>query len=212
MYKWQHLYLPPLYGILGLKFRFQDFTATFFGGYNGPVRVNPHSAWRWFQLFFAKAVWAAWRIGVPLAVFGVPPAQFWALFVLSEWITGYYLAFNFQVSHVSTECDYPLGATTADTIADEWAVSQIKSSVDYGHGSWTIAFLSGALNYQVTHHLFPGVSQYHYPAIAPIIMGVCAKHGVRYPCLPTFGAAFAAHIAHLRNLGRQGISADVHMG
>lgn len=30
MYKYQHLYLPVLYGVLGLKFRIQDFTDTFF--------------------------------------------------------------------------------------------------------------------------------------------------------------------------------------
>lgn len=36
---------------------------------------------------------------------------------------------------------------------------QVKSCVDYAHDSWAVTFLSGALNYQVTHHLFPGVSQ-----------------------------------------------------
>ena len=30
-----------------------------------------------------------------------------------------------QVSHVSTECDYPLGAEAKDMIEDEWAVSQV---------------------------------------------------------------------------------------
>jgi hypothetical protein len=29
IYKWQYLYLPPLYGILGIKNRFQDFLETF---------------------------------------------------------------------------------------------------------------------------------------------------------------------------------------
>ncbi len=29
MYKYQHIYLPILYGVLGLKFRLQDFTDTF---------------------------------------------------------------------------------------------------------------------------------------------------------------------------------------
>lgn len=60
---------------------------------------------------------------------------------------------------MSTECDYPLGVDKANTISDEWAVSQVKSSVDYSHGNWLTTFLCGALNYQVTHHLFPTVSQ-----------------------------------------------------
>ena len=39
---------------------------------------------------------------------------------------GYFLAFNFQVSHVSTECDYPLGEEERlkqekeGKISDEW--------------------------------------------------------------------------------------------
>ena len=31
-----------------------------------------------------------------------------------------------QVSHVSTECEYPLGAEAKDMIEDEWAVSQVS--------------------------------------------------------------------------------------
>jgi fatty acid desaturase len=212
MYKYQHLYLPPLYGILGLKFRIQDLTDTFFGKSNGPVRVNPISMYRWTEMWLSKIVWVCWRIAVPLKLFDISITQYALLFLLSEWITGYFLAFNFQVSHVSTECEYPLGEKNADAINDEWAVSQIKSSVDYGHGSWLTAFFSGALNYQVTHHLYPGVSQYHYPAIAPIIKKTCAEFNVEYKCLPNFFSAFYAHIKHLKNMGMKGIPAEVHMG
>ncbi|CAM9122099.1 unnamed protein product [Sphacelaria rigidula] len=214
VYRYQHLYLPPLYGILGLKFRIQDLTDTFFGKTNGPVRVNPISYYRWTEMWTAKVFWAAWRLASPFLFFeGVgTPALFVTLFVISEWFTGWYLAFNFQVSHVSTECDYPLGAEPKDMIEDEWAVSQVKSCVDYCHDNSMVAFLSGALNYQVTHHLFPGVSQYHYPAIAPIIKEVCKKYGVNYIHLDTFWEAMSAHIRHLKNMGQQGIPAEVHMG
>lgn len=34
-----------------------------------------------------------------------------------------------QVSHVSTECDYPLGAEAKDMVEDEWAVSQVRVRV-----------------------------------------------------------------------------------
>jgi hypothetical protein len=124
------------------------------------------------ELVLSKAFWALWRIGIPFYVWGNPTgslAAFWTLFFLGEFITGYYLAFNFQVSHVSTHCDYPIGNKQTPTIADEWAVSQVcggrllspfsiilntcvlqvKSSVDYSHGKWLTTFLCGALNYQV---------------------------------------------------------------
>ena len=38
-----------------------------------------------------------WRIVLPLYFFNISIPQFAALFMVSEWMTGYYLAFNFQV-------------------------------------------------------------------------------------------------------------------
>lgn len=159
IYKFQHIYLPPLYGVLGLKFRLQDVMETFVSLTNGPVRVNPHSLSAWVQMLGAKAFWAFYRIYIPLTMFNIEASTFWGVFFLAEFMTGWYLAFNFQVSHVSTECDYPLGDQTGPQVNDEWAISQVKTSVDYAHGSPLVAFFSGALNYQVTHHLFPGISQ-----------------------------------------------------
>lgn len=66
----------------------------------------------------------------------------------------------FQVSHVSTVCEYSCGKENlTPNLTGEWAVLQVKSSMDYAHGSWLTTFMTGALNYQITHHLFPCVSQ-----------------------------------------------------
>lgn len=212
IYKFQHLYLPPLYGVLGLKFRVQDIFETFLARTNGPLRVNPHPFSEWVELVASKSFWIFFRIYLPLVVFQVAPSRFWSVFLLAEFVTGWYLAFNFQVSHVSTECDYPCGDEMTPEIADEWAVSQVKSSVDYAHGSFVTTFLAGALNYQVTHHLFPGISQYHYPAIAPIIIEVCKKHNVQYTVLPSFWVALLKHFDHLKIMGKLGKPVSVHMG
>lgn len=95
--------------------------------------------------------------------------------------------------------------------ADEWAKSQVETTLDYGHGSAAAAYLSGALNYQSVHHLFPTVSQYHYPAITPIVMEVARKHGVKFNVVPGFLDAFKAHVAHLRHLGEEGKAAELKM-
>lgn len=166
----------------------------------------------WTELFFTKIFWVTWRLLLPIAVWQLPVSEVLACFFITEFMTGYYLAFNFQVSHVSTYCDYPLGSKDGKVIDDEWAVSQVKTSVDYAHGNPVMTFLCGALNYQVVHHLFPTVSQYHYPAIAPIVREVCKKHNVPYNVLPSFKEAFHAHIKHLYNMGLRGEAAEVHMG
>eukprot|EP01064_Diplonema_japonicum_P006593 TRINITY_DN1443_c1_g2_i1.p1 TRINITY_DN1443_c1_g2~~TRINITY_DN1443_c1_g2_i1.p1 ORF type:complete len:490 (+),score=114.08 TRINITY_DN1443_c1_g2_i1:47-1471(+) len=212
-YKWQHIYLPIAYSVLGLKVRVTDVQHMMYP-MAGPMRVRVHST-RWMTKWvLKKIVWIGWRFVVPLVVFKVPLLWHLALFVISDMVTGWYLAFNFQVSHVSTEADYPFGADdrNQDVCEDEWAVSQIKTSVDYDHGNALMTWLCGALNYQTVHHLYPGISQYHYPAIAPIIMDVCKKHDVKYNVLPNFNAAFWAHIEHLRIMGSKGVPATIHMG
>ena len=54
------------------------------------------------------------------------------------------------------------------------------NSVDYSHGDLFVTFLTGALNYQVAHHIFPCISQYYYPEITPLIIEVCEKYGLKY--------------------------------
>ena len=44
---------------------------------------------------------------------------------------------------------------------------------------------------QIEHHLFPGVSQYHYPALAPIVMATCKEFGVSYRCATCLLAVLA---------------------
>ena len=40
---------------------------------------------------------------------------------------------------------------------------------------WWLCQLNGGLNYQIEHHLFPGMNHCHYPTIAPIVRYVCKK-------------------------------------
>jgi len=201
-YKYQHLYLMVLYGALGIKFRIQDVTDTILDGSNGAIRVNAQSNYMLALQAFTMCFWVFWRIVLPITYFGCDYWSFAWTFLVAELVTGYYLAFNFQVSHVSPEAIWP---DVHFPLSDEWAVNQLLTSIDYGHGSWLTALLTGALNYQSVHHLFPSVSQYHYPAIAPIVQEVCKKYGVRYNYLPDFTTAFKAHVKHLKDMGEQGI-------
>jgi fatty acid desaturase len=122
------------------------------------------------------------------------------------------------VSHVSEHCDFLFADETKRAVSkppavfeEEWAKTQVLTTLDYGHGSVTAAYLSGALNYQSVHHLFPTVSQYHYPAITPLVMETARKHGVKFNVVPTFMDAFKAHVQHLRHLGQEGIPAELKM-
>jgi len=126
-------------------------------------------------------------------------------FFIAEFVLGYYLAFVFQVSHVAPGLDLlatPLPPAPAAKIDEDWAISQIRTTQDYGFGSSFTSFMTGALNYQVVHHLFPTVSQSYLPTIAPIIVQTCKEYGVEYHLLPNFYSAFKSHIEHLHTMGQ----------
>eukprot|EP00186_Timspurckia_oligopyrenoides_P001041 CAMPEP_0182441618 /NCGR_PEP_ID=MMETSP1172-20130603/595_1 /TAXON_ID=708627 /ORGANISM="Timspurckia oligopyrenoides, Strain CCMP3278" /LENGTH=567 /DNA_ID=CAMNT_0024636017 /DNA_START=27 /DNA_END=1730 /DNA_ORIENTATION=+ len=219
MYRYQYLYMPVLYGLLGLKSRFQDSFEIFKNHLNGPIRVNPISVQDNIRQFASKSFWMFFRFVLPHVFFGkIPLSLHIALFFVSEFTTGYWLAFNFQVSHVTTVADFYYSDVDSrdskaihTSVQDEWAISQVKSTIDYAQDSAIATYLSGGLNYQTAHHLFPTVSQYHYPKITPIIMDVCKKRGIHYNALPNFKEAFMGHINHLHQMGLEGKAAELKL-
>lgn len=63
-----------------------------------------------------------------------------------------------------------------------WFKSQVETSSTYGGA--ISGYLTGGLNFQVEHHLFPRMSSAWYPYIAPTVRRICKKHGVRYSYYP----------------------------
>ena len=57
---------------------------------------------------------------------------------------------------------------------------QVISSVNFHMGTDLIDFHHGWLNYQVEHHLWPDLSMLSYQRAAPLVKGICKKHGVPY--------------------------------
>lgn len=105
-----------------------------------------------------------------------------------------------QVAHVVEEAEF-LQKGHDGVVHGSWAEKQIRTSADFCHGSFFWTHFSGGLNYQIVHHLFPGVIHTHYPAIAPIVQKVVEKHGLPYTVFPTFSSALASHFNHLRKVG-----------
>lgn len=205
VYRWQWLYLPIAYSLLTIKVRVDDIMYVWWTKMNGPVRVNYFDS-PWLRIVVSKGFWLLWRIVVPLAVWRVPAMHYWALFTVAELAAGAWLAWNFQVSHISQDTLFPSDMPLASdgTVPLSWAETQVITGVDYAPGNALVTFFAGALNYQITHHLFPCVSQYHYPAITPILKKIAAKHGLPWRVEPTYAAAWRKHVGHLYDLGQKG--------
>jgi fatty acid desaturase len=81
---------------------------------------------------------------------------------------------------------------------DCWYKYQVENSSSYG-GSFG-CFLTGGLNYQIEHHLFPRISYIYYPEIHPIVRELCKKHNVNYTYFPTFYDNIKSTLNHLYKL------------
>ena len=128
--------------------------------------------------------------------------QLACLWAVSDVVTGWLLAFMFQVAHVVEGIAFPK-ADPAGSVPLGWAAAQLATTADFSHGSWVWTHFSGGLNYQSVHHLFPGICHCYYPALAPIVMRTAAEFSVPYNVFPTFGAALCAHFRHLKSSGRR---------
>jgi fatty acid desaturase (delta-4 desaturase) len=80
-----------------------------------------------------------------------------------------------------------------------WFKSQVETSSTYG--GMISGFLTGGLNFQVEHHLFPRMSSAWYPYIAPTVRKVCEKHGVKYAYYPWVWQNMWSTIRYLNEIG-----------
>jgi fatty acid desaturase len=166
---------------------------------NGAIRVNPMDSWHLFAFCVGKSIFFFYRIIYPALETSL--AKSLMIFIVSDLITSYILAFVFQVNHVIPHAKWPVMDKKTGKVNMDWAEMQVRTTLDYAHDSWMTTFLTGALNYQVTHHLVPYISQIHYPEIAPIIRAHCKKYDITYNVLPTFQDALKEHLNYLKVMG-----------
>jgi len=65
-------------------------------------------------------------------------------------------------------------------IGNKWERMQISNSGNFLTGNlwWTRIF--GGINYQIEHHLFPNMSNIHYPVVSKIVKEYCKENNIQY--------------------------------
>lgn len=79
-----------------------------------------------------------------------------------------------MISHRTKEIEYNKVKT------NDWAELQILESSNWSKDSKFINYITGGLNQQIEHHLFPSLSDYHYPNISKIIEEECKLRKINY--------------------------------
>jgi len=203
LYRYQAYYLPFLYTLLAFKTRVTDFGIMLGGDMNGNIKMNFTFVDR-FLLYLTKAFFLWYQFYLPLYFFQLPVGTFLTSYVVMELAAGAWLAYFFQVNHISEEVEYT-SKDNGSTKEKEWAIIQLEGTVDYAHDSPLFTFLSGTLNFQAVHHLFPSVAPHYYPRLAPIVKQIANKHGVKYQILPNFPIAVFRHFKELHRVGLSGM-------
>lgn len=195
-HRFQHVYLPLIYGFSYPRWVvFQDFQRVCSGRIAKASFPRPRGVEA--LIFVAgKLGFLAWAVLIPALMH--PPALVLAVGLGCGYVVGVVLALVVSLGHSVDGIGYPSMPIRS---ADDWCAHQILASADFGTTSRALTWFTGGLNHQITHHLYPRISHVHHRALAPALARVYARFGLLRTQYPSFLAALAAHLRHLRKLG-----------
>jgi len=199
-HRYQHLYNWPLYGALAVSWQlFGDFNQLRKGKIEGTPLPWPRG-WERVGFWAGKLVFVTWAVVIPLLV--RPVWQVAAGFLAASFVMAFALAVTFMLAHCVEEAQVSTVSQMDAAGPTEWARHQVATTVNFRPGVTMLGWYLGGLNYQIEHHLFARVCHVHYPALAPMVREVCARHGVEYKEHPSAWKALVSHFRWLRHLGR----------
>lgn len=149
---------------------------------------RPDAALARLDLAVLAASYAAWW-GIPLALGSLADAL--VLNLAREVFLSYALFAIFAPAHLPLEA-----AFLARRVEGDFALQQTATSLDYRVGRLPGFFLSG-LQYQIEHHLVPGLAHPRYAALEPIVRRACERHGYPHRVLG-WGDALRRSLAVIR--------------
>ncbi len=208
-FRYQHIYIWPMYLLMGLRWQTVGDISAFARGRVGESALRFPRGWNLAGVITGKAVFICWALAIPMLVY--PWWVVLAAYAGFAMATSLIMATAFQLAHCVEEASF----ASADELRGEtrtWAVHEVETTVDFCPRNPVLTWMLGGLNFQIEHHLFPRVPHTHYPGIARIVRRNCRLHGIRYTSQPSLGAALRSHVAHLRTMGRLGMPAEIEMG
>jgi linoleoyl-CoA desaturase len=205
-HQWQHLYMWPLYGLMGVQWLLvSDFTDLLRGHIAGEsIRTLPKRTVA--SIFLGKALHVVWALILPMMLFPwfvVLPA-----YLVGSWMIGSVLAVTFQIAHCVDNADFT--TPSAPRRGDDYVWHQLRTTVNVMPNISLLgrfrAMLVGGLDYQIEHHLAPNVPHTTYAAMAQRLRASCTEHGVTYRTHSNVANAIKSHSRWLKRMGTRPVS------
>ena len=202
-HRFQHIYAWFLYGLMThMWITTKDFKQITRYKNNGLLEKHGRTyAGAMAELIITKAVYFIYLLVIPLLT--VPIAWYWTVlfFLIMHFIVGLTLSLVFQTAHVMEHTEFP-EPDQAGQFENNWAIHQLRTTMNFAPKSRIFAWFIGGLNYQVEHHLFPNICHIHYPKLSKIVQQTAEEFGLPYYTKKTFVSALAEHARMLRQLGQ----------
>jgi linoleoyl-CoA desaturase len=202
-FRFQHIYIWPLYGFLAIKnLLFSDVLSLLHGRIgHQPLRGRPTRR-QVAEVVIGKFAHLGWAVVVPLLF---NPWQGVVVFYAAcSFSVGFLLAMIFQLAHCVDVAE--LTGPSAARRGESFAVHQLRTTVDIespvpvlGH---VFRWLAGGLDHQIEHHLAPRLPHTIYARLTPGVRAACDANGVRCRVHPSVSAAVRSHARWLREMGR----------
>jgi fatty acid desaturase/predicted heme/steroid binding protein len=194
--RYQHLYIWILICFMNFKWFMNDIKSMRRRRYS-LIDFHRITDRDMFVLYFTKALFLLYSLGVPVYSLGL--AKGFLHFVVFMVVCGYAFVLMFSVNHLTEDTAFPDDGLPVES--RDWAALQVMTSSNFANDSFFWTLVSGGLNFQIEHHLFPGINHVHLRGISPIVKQTCKEFGVPYHSFPTFSTAVYSYYAHLKNLG-----------
>lgn len=201
-HRYQHLFGPLAYGLFTV-FWFAWLDIDKLMRYNawGSKSPKPHPKKEVFIFWFTKVYYVVAFIVLPNVFLPISFGQWVIGFLTMHFVSSILITNILQVEHLNEKVKI---AEVGDNnlVTTSWAVNQLEGTSNFKTNVF-FQWISGPVNYQIEHHLFPTIAGCHLPAISKIVEAKAREHGLQYQCFPTFTAALISHYKQLKELGKK---------
>jgi len=193
-HRYQHIYVWILFFFVGIKWLYGDFRSLYYKKYQTFEFWKTDTKFMIYALSMKLSFFCyAYFIHIYLNGFLHGTGMF-ILFLASQ---SYVFILMFGVNHLTGDALFP----NDDFKERDWAKLQVLTSCNFATKSRIWLWLSGGLNYQIEHHLFPSINHMYLPYIAPTVKQTCEEFNVPYHTFPDYYSALVAYCGHMKSLG-----------
>ena len=200
VHRFQHIYSFFFYGLATLSWVLVKDYVKFFKNEVGNFSGQKHPKSEYFFLFFYKLVNYSIFLVLPLLMVETSVIHILLGFLLMHFVAGFSVAIIFMLAHIVEETHF-LNPDTDGQLEKSWHSHQLFTTANFARSSRLAGFLTGGLNLQVEHHLFPNVCSIHYRPISGIVKQTAEEFGLPY-YESSFPKAILSHINFLRKMGK----------